>query len=69
MAQRVVVRIDLNERRKLSPANILSSFTSWSKGTTRLQVRNVWRRSGYLIKLLIFVTVLTFQFTTDAGRT
>ena len=51
MAQRVVVRIDLNERRKLSPADIFDTITAFLKRAARRQMSNVRRQAWYLVKL------------------
>jgi hypothetical protein len=50
----MVIGVELNERRKLSPANFFYAIATRCKRTTGLEVRDVRRQSGYLVELALF---------------
>src|SRR5688572_18660623 len=51
MAKRMMMLVDLYERRKLAPANVLDAVAPFLEWAARRQMRNVRRKSGNLIKL------------------
>src|SRR5213075_3206329 len=51
MTERVMIVVNLNERWKFSPANILGTIAAFGEWTARRQMRNIRRQAGNLIKL------------------
>ena len=49
-----MIRVELDERRKLTPAYFLYAVATWCKRTTGFQVCDVRRQSRNLVKLALF---------------
>src|SRR5712691_11292755 len=54
MTQGIMIRVELNERGKLCPADLFGPLAPRRKRTAGFEMRNVRRQPGNLIKLALF---------------